>query len=762
MATEVVTGTESVLGKSVIRVDGRDKVTGRARYTGDLRLPEMLYAKLVLSMHARARIMRIDDTAARQAPGVVDVITARELRAAAPEGGDRLLLALDRVDYYGQPVVAVLAESASAAEDGAAAVVVEYAELPAAVETLAAMADDAPAVKEGGADEDETAQMHATVEGGEDAPKRELPVNVSNSAVFTRGDVAAGFQQAAHIVEHTYRTTRVHQSYLEPQSTVAATDPFGNVQVYASTQAMFHVRSATARALGRPETEVKVTAMPVGGGFGAKFMRQEPLVAALALKSGRPVQLVLARSDDYLSTTPAPESIITLKTGVAAGGTITAIQARVVFDGGASGGTPMNVACLLLGGYYRCENLHIEGFEVLTNKPNPGAYRAPGAPQGTFAIESNINEMAAAVGMDPIAFRLKNCAGAGDPMPNGQPWPNIGLRECLEAIQRHPLAQDLGKTGPGEGVGVAVGGWLMGVEPSAATCKLNTDGSLSVLLGSVDLTGTNTAFAQIAAEAFGVSLDKIKIVTGDSDAAPYAGGSGGSKIMYTVGPSVLQAAQDARQQVLAIAADMLEAAPEDLEIVDGAVQVKGFPEQRRLISEIAGASMRFGGMYKPVTGRGQTATTERAPGFAAHLVRVKVDPETGEARLTQYVAAQDVGFAINPEEVIGQIRGGVAQGIGWALLEGMVYDEDGRLLNASLLDYALPNAENVPPIETILVEKPAEFGPFGAKGVGEPPVIPGAAAIANAVASATGARITELPLTAQRIATALSANGAGK
>lgn len=749
--------THAILGKSIVRVDGRDKVTGQTRYTGDLQLPDMLHCKLVLSPHAHARVTNVDARAARQLPGVVDVVTAADILKVAPNAKESMLLAPEAITYYGQPVVAVLGETEAAAEEGAAAVVIEYDELPAAVETLTAMQPDAPRVNESDAEEEDAlAQMHATVGGGAEQQRQDLPPNVTSAPIFQRGDVEAGFRAADCVIERTYHTSRVHQSYLEPQAVVAAVDPLGRLQVWTSTQSLFTVRSSTARALGIPDTEIKVVAMPVGGGFGAKFLHLEPLGAALALKSKRPVRLVLTRMDDYLSTTPAPESIIELKTGCTQDGTITAVKAKVIFEAGAYGGSPMNVACLLLGGYYRCENLLIEGFEVLTHKAQVGAYRAPGAPQGTFAIESNVAEMADAIGMDQLEFRLRNCVEEGDPLPNGDPWPSIGLKETLEALRAHPAYQEWrAQRQPGEGVGVALGGWLMGVEPSAATCRLNSDGTLSVLLGSVDLTGTSTAFTQIAAEAFGVPLDKVKVVNGDSDAAPYAGGAGGSKITYTVGPSVQQAASEARKQVLVIAADMLEAAPEDLEIVDGEVRVKGVPDRKTTIVQIANESMRFGGRYKPVQGLGQTATTQRAPGFAAHLVRVSVDQETGEVRLTGYVAAQDVGFAINPEEVNGQIRGGVAQGIGWAMLEGFVYDETGQLVNPSLMDYALPNAVNVPPIDVVLVEKPAPLGPFGAKGVGEPPVIPGAAAIANAIKNAAGVRVTALPITGQRLLTAL-------
>lgn len=749
--------THMAIGQSIRRVDGREKITGQTRYAGDLRLPEMLYCKLVLSLHAHARVRGIDREAALRIPGVVDVVSGPQALEIAPNAKESMLLAHEAIVYYGQPVVAVLAETEAAAVEGAAAVSIDYEELPAATEVLASMDRSAPQVNESDAEEDDAmAQMHATVGGGTSQGVENLPPNVTSAPVFERGDVAAGFAAADCIVEHTYRTSRVHQSYLETQAVIAAIDPLGGLRVWTSTQALFVVRASVAKALGMAETDVNVTAMPVGGGFGAKFLHLEPLAALLTVKTGRPVRLVLTRIDDYLSTTPAPESVITLKTGCTRDGTMTAIDARVIFDAGAFGGSPLSVACLLLGGYYRCENLHIQGYEVLTHKPQVGAYRAPGAPQGTFAIESNIGEMAREIGMDQIDFRLKNVVEEGDPLPNGDPWPSIGLKESLVALRDHPSYRAWREVAvPNEGIGVAIGGWLMGVEPSAATCRLNSDGTLTILLGSVDLTGTNTAFTQIASESFGLPMDRIRVVSGTSDTAPYAGGSGGSKIIYTVGPSVQQAAEDAKAQVLAIAADMLEAAVEDLEVAGTEVRVKGVPDQRRTIAEIASAGMRFGGKYKPVTGRGQTATTQRAPGFAAHLVRTKVDPDTGEVTLTGYVAAQDVGFAINPEEVIGQIRGGVAQGIGWALLEAMVYDEAGQLVNPSLMDYALPNARNVPPIDVVLVEKPAPLGPFGAKGVGEPPVIPGAAAIANAIANTVGARVTDLPITSEKLVNAL-------
>ncbi len=745
----MVTAQTAVVGKSVVRVEGREKVTGGIRFAGDLHLPGMLYAKLVLSHHAHALIRGVDASAARAIPGVVDVVTGPDLVRSVPTVRDAMLLAYDRVRFYGQPVAVVLADSPAAAADGAAAVMIDYDDLPAITDPLAAMQRDAPLVREQtGEGDDAAAQMHATVSGGGSVDLSHLSANVVGSVKFEQGDVEAGFAAAAHVVERVYRTHRVHQGYMEPQVTVAAVDPVGQVQVWTSTQAIFYVRSATAKALGRSENDVRLIAMPVGGGFGGKFLFLEPLTAALALHSGRPVSLALDRMDDLLSATPAPESVIELKTGVAADGTLTAIQARVIFDGGAGGGSPMNLACLFIGGYYDCPNQLLEGYEVLTNKPTPGAYRAPGAPQAAFALESNMAQHAQHLGLDPIEFRLKNCAVEGDQLPNGQRWPSIGLKECLERLRDHPAYREWrANRGPNEGVGIAIGGWLMGIEPSSATCRMNSDGTLSVLLGAVDLTGSNTAFTQMAAEVFGLPMDRIRVVTGDSETAPFAGGSGGSKIIYTVGPAVIEAVRDARQQLFEIAADMLEASPADLEIVGDEIRVKGVPASGKKIGEVASAAMRPGGKYRPVIGRGQIAQVERAPGFAVHMVRLRVDPDTGHVTLLGYIAVHDVGFAINPAEVEGQIHGGVAQGIGWALKEGMVYDEHGRLITASLLDYALPRADDLPPIEVVLVEKASALGPFGARGIGEPPVIPGAAAIANAIADATGRRVLDLPIT---------------
>src|SRR5918996_69042 len=637
---EAFMGVSSIIGQPVRRVDGGEKVAGLTRFAAAVMVPGMLHARLVTSPHPHARVVSMDTTAARALPGVVAVLTGRDLPLAKPHASlrNKAPLALDEVFFNGHPLVAVVAET---------------------------------------------------------------------------------------------------------------------------------------EAIGPPEHRVRVIAMPVGGGFGGKFVLLEPLAAALAVAVRRPVSVVMTRNEEFLSTTPAPQSRFEVTLGAKRDGTLTALRARVLFDAGAWAGAPLNIACLLLASYYRIPNFDVRGVEVRTHKPGSGAYRAPGAPQATFAIESAMSEMAERLGLDPLAFRLQNAVAGGDSTPTGRPWPRIGLRECLEAVRRardesdraasaHGTVSTNGRgSGVVRGVGVAVGGWLGGVEPASAVCRVNGDGSLSVVVGSVDLSGTNTGLAQVAAEAFGASLGQVQIVNADTESAPYAGASGGSKITYTVGAAVKAAAEDARRQLLAIAASDLEASVQDLELADGHVRVRGVPDRAVAIAQLARKATEFGGKYEPIFGRGASATTARAPGFAVHLCEVEVDRATGAVRIVRHVVAQDVGRAVNPAAIEGQIRGGVAQGVGWGLLEHMRYDEAGRLLSGTLMDYALPTATHVPPgVEGLLIEVPSENGPFGARGVGEPPVVAGGAAIANAIADATGVRFTALPITSEAIARATTADGA--
>src|SRR5438876_679817 len=579
-----ITSRESrVVGKPTKRIEGLEKVTGAARYTEDLYLPGMLHARLVLSPHPHARVVAVPREIALAVPGVAAVVTEADL----PEGVSSQLLADDETRYTGQPVAAVLTP-AEAMRDGAP-LVVEHME------------------------EDNEAAAHATVSAG--TVKETLPRNVASRYHFTRGDIAQGVREADVLIERTYTTGRLHQAYMEPHATIAAPDPgTETVTVYTSTQGQFYVRSETADALGIPQHQVRVVPMTVGGGFGGKIVLLEPLAAAMAVMQRRPVRLVLTRRDDFLFGTPAPECEIWLRTGARRDGTLTALQARLVFDSGASPGAPASIAAMLLGGYYKTPHLDIESMEVLTHKPPNGAYRAPGAPQATFAVESQMNDMAQQLGLDPVEFRLRNASDTGDPMPNGRPWQKLGLRQVLQVLHDHPKWKDRVK-GDGIGYGVAIGGWPGGVESAAACVRANTDGTFHVIVGAVDITGVATSLRLIAAEVLGVDPSLIRVVTADTDHAPYAGMSGGSKTTYTVGTAVKLAAEDARKQVLTIAASEMEARAEDLEIVDGFVRVKGTPQRTLPLGDILKKSMAFGARYAPVFGNGSISSPSASPPY---------------------------------------------------------------------------------------------------------------------------------------------------
>ncbi len=753
----------AVIGKSLPRVDGAEKVTGQARYTGDLRIPGLLHARLVLSPYANARIVSVDKAAAEQVPGVVGVYTAADLPLVEPDSGSRKrdFMARDRALYHGHPVVCVVAESAAAAEDAAALVDVEYDPRDAAVDTLASLDASAPLARgEKPMEASAEAQMHATASGGETTEVEELPANVSTNLHFTRGDVDAALAEADVVVERTFTTPMVHQGYIEPQVALVSVDPLGDITVYTSTQAVFYTRNEVCAALGLPNSKVKVVGMTIGGGFGGKFMLIEALTAALAVKTGRSVRLEYSRMDDFLAANPAPPSIWELKLGAKKDGTITALKAKVIFDTGAYSGSPIQIGSILLGSSYNFAAIDIRGYEVLTNKTPAGAYRGPGAVQAAFASESLVDILAEQLGMDKFELRAKNAADEGTMRPNNQPWPKIGLKTCLTELEGHyrdllAKKQDHGTVK--EGVGIALGGWPGGLEPATAVCRLNADGTVSVVLGAIDLSGTDTSFKQIAAETFGLSPAQVEIARGDSANAPYAGGAGGSKTLYTVGLAVQRAAEDAKQQVLAIAAKELEAGIDDLEIVEGAIRVKGAPEKQTTMQKIASVSMGFGARNEPVYGKGSSAQMNQSPAFAAHATRVAVDTETGKVKILDYIAVQDVGFAINPAEVEGQIVGGVVQGIGQALYERMAYDETGQITTQSFLDYALPSAGHAPDIKAILVEVASDWGPFGAKGVGEPPLIPCMPVIANAISDAVGFRPTAVPILPQDILAGVAA-----
>jgi CO/xanthine dehydrogenase Mo-binding subunit len=450
-----------------------------------------------------------------------------------------------------------------------------------------------------------------------------------------------------------------------------------------------------------------------------------------------------------------------LKIGARKDGTLTAIEARMIVDRGSNAGWGVEgITSLLVAGPYRWEAHDLRGYGVQTNRFTFGAYRGPGAPTAAFAIETLLDELAVTLGLDPLELRLRNAVVEDDVGVSGNRFPRMGAVEVLERLRGHPLWQGRASLPAGEGVGVAAGYWPGGMEPASAVCRVNQDGTMTVITSAADMSGVNTGFATIAAEAFGLSPDQIRVVSADTATGPYAGASGGSKITYTVGKAVLRAAEAAREKLLAAASEELEIAPADLEVVDGVVRAVGAPDRSVTVAELSAKALRFGGRYEPIEGHGGSAQTRGAPSVAAHLAHVRVDRETGEIELLGHAIAQDVGRALNPALVEGQMRGGTTQGIGWALYEELVHDETGQLLTGSFMDYAIPVAERVPDIDTLIVEVPAPDGPFGAKGIGEAPVIAAAPAIANAVAAAVGIRMRELPMTAPRVWAALASQEA--
>jgi len=764
MSTMKTTRDVKGVGISIPRPDGPEKVTGRVQYVADIQAKGLLHAKLLRSPHAHAKIVSIDTSAAKALPGVRAVLTAKDiphLKKKAPTRA-HAVLAIDRVVFMGQPVAAVAADEPSIAEEALDLIKVEYQVLAASIDPLKAMLPGAPPVADAGteADTSEALAHSAVAIAKSEAPAK--AVNISQQARLTRGDPAKGFAESDHILEKTYRVPMVHQGYLEPHAVLAEWDRNGLLTLWASTQGSFNTRSEVADVLGIPENQIRVIPVECGGGFGGKIRALcEPITAVLAQVTKRPVRYVMTRREELQAGMPAPQVIIKLKTGVKRDGTLMALDAETVIDSGAFSGAVLAVSAVFLGSMYKWPSFDVRGFEVLTHKPSVAAYRAPVAPQTIFAIESQMEQIARDLDLDSVEFRMRHLIQEGDPMVNGQPWQNNGAKQVLSRIAEHPHWKTrkqwvtAGKNGKRRGVGLALGGWLGGLQPTGATVRLNPDGSLAVLTGQVDIAGTNISLAQIAASAYGVDTDLVRITTGDTDVAPMTGLRAGSKTIYTVGAAVLQAAEDARRQTFEIAAAELEASVHDLELVDGKVTVRGMPDKGITLATIGKKGNLYMSKTPPVLGKANPAFTQQAPAFAAQLARLEVDADTGEVTIQDFVIVQDVGKAINPLGVEGQMQGGAVQSLGIALTEGLIFDDSGRLTNPSLLDYRKLTAADLPNLETIIVEVPSPAGPFGARGVGEPPIIPAPAAIANAIQNATGARLTELPMSPERIALAL-------
>src|SRR5712692_5970604 len=549
-----------LVGTSLPRQDGPDKVTGRARYAGDQALPGMLYARLVTSPYAHARLLSIDTSAALSTPGVVAAFTAETLGMAQEEPLSRAQtpLAQDEVVWCGHPVAIVVGETEASAQDGADAVEVDYDPLPAVIDPEAATQPDSPPARSHRPLEAADGEGHTGTPQDRQVEEDGLSSNVSQTRPLKMGDIEAGLREAEVVVECRYRTHPVHQSYMEPHSVTVAPGSSGHhLVIWPSTQGLFNVRSAVAQALEMPERQIRVEPVPIGGGFGGKETLLEPLVAAVASRLRKPVQLVYTRQEDLLAGNPAPQTVITIKLGAKKDGTLTAIQARMILDAGAYPNPLAGFSGFHFAGIYRCPNLDIRCDVVQTNKPGTGAYRAPAGPQAYFALESTVQELCQHLGMDPLKFRQINALREGDPNVMRGRWPRIGLLECLEQIQQHPLwtqREQARQQAPAElkgwkiGIGVAAGGWPGGTEPASALCRLEQDGTYTVVVGSVDLSGSDSSLALIAAEELSLPASAVNVTHDNTDSMPYSGISAGSKTTYTVGSAVLAAARDARSQ----------------------------------------------------------------------------------------------------------------------------------------------------------------------------------------------------------------------
>ena len=743
IAADAGAGARAV-GVAHPRIDGREKVTGDARYAADLPHPGVLHARIVPSVYAHARIRGIDGAAALALPGVVAVLTAADLPVVAtgPSRRDEPLVRTEAV-YAGQPVALVVAETAAIAADAAALVLVEAEPLEAVTDVVVASGLGAALVRV-----DAPLDVASDTEPDPAAPG--IAGNVFSRQRVQRGDAAGAFARCEAIVEGHFVTEWAYQAYLEPHAATAWLEPGGTLVVSTSTQSLFFTRNELARIFGLPTSKVRVIAATLGGGFGSKQVVIEPLVAAAALRLRRPVRLVLSRREDFASTKPAQALRIDLRIGADRTGHLQALEGTVTYDAGAYTESSWEwFASLLVTGPYRWPAFDVRSVGVRTNRFGAGNYRAPTGPHGVFALESLIDELAVRLGLDPVELRATNLVVGGEPMADGEPWPGIGAEACLERLRANPIWAGRDHLPPGEGVGLAIGVWPGSMEPAAAVCRLDPDGTITVVTGVVDISGAASGFAVIAAETFGVAVDDVAIVSADSASAPPAPGSNASAITYGAGLAVQRAVGEARAQFLRVVADSFEITPDDLEIVDGIVRPRGSPDLGRSVAELAMELSE--GYAPPVEGHASTAHTVMAPSAAGHLAHVRVDVETGAVELLGYAVVQDVGRALDPALVAGQMLGGTVQSIGLALSEALIHDEQGQLVTGTFLDYAVPKAARLPHIDVMIVEVPAPEGPFGAKGIGEASMLPGPAAIANAIAAATGVRMRELPMTPPRI-----------
>jgi CO/xanthine dehydrogenase Mo-binding subunit len=742
-----------VVGTRPPRPDGVPKVTGLACYGADFALPGMLWAGILRSPHAHARIHAIDTSKARALPGVKAVITSADFPEQKHEfiGPERVavnfwhmtrnVMAREKVLYEGHAVAAVAATSRAIADAALRLIEVEYELLPHVIDVDAAMQPDAPLLFE-----------DMITRGVEPAPAR--PSNVSKRIEFSIGDLEAGFAAADEIVEMNFKTAPVHQGYIEPHACLARFDTDGQGEIWAASQGHFVVRAFTARLLDMNIGDLLVHPAEIGGGFGGKtVIYVEPVAALLSRKTGHPVKIMMSREDVFKSTGPTSGASMTVKVGVKKDGRIVAAEGLFKFQAGAFPGSPVMNATMCGFAPYDIPNVRAVGYDVVCNRPKAAAYRAPGSPISAFAVESTLDTVAAKIGMDPLQFRLLNAAKTGTPTVWGPKHAHEGYAQTLQALLAHPAyTAPLGKN---QGRGVASGYWFNNGGESCATVHVNEDGTVVVATGSMDIGGSRASMAIMAAETLGIAYEQVRSTVADTGSIGYTHVTGGSRVTFATGIAVVEACNKVIAELCARAAMIWSVDKSTVIWKDGCARradgnagkfeplpLKAIAAKRAVTggSIVAEASVNAGGA---------------APGFASELCEVEVDPDTGSVKILRFIVAQDVGRAIHPSYVEGQLQGGVVQGIGWALNEEYLYDTAGHLSNAGFLDYRIPVASDLPMIETILVEVPNPNHPFGVKGVGEVNIVPAMAAVANAINHAIGRRLTELPMSPPRVLAAL-------
>jgi CO/xanthine dehydrogenase Mo-binding subunit len=766
----VLSNTEyHVVGKRPIRHDGAEKVTGQARYGADVRLPGMLYGKILRSPHAHARIKSIDTRHAEELPGVHAVITAANL--AQPSGRlvdlaegvlhnmrflSNNIMAADKVLYKGHAVAAVAATRPHIAEEALSLIQIDYEVLPPVPTAQQALQEGAPLLHERLA-----AVSNPNLRPGgflnDDDPTP--GTNLANRFEFRLGDVEKGFQEADVIVERETFTAAVHQGYIEPHTATAQWNSDGTLTIWSSSQGHFNVRDQTARLMDMPVSKVKAIPQEIGGGFGGKtLVYVEPVAAALARKAGHPVKVTMSRTEVFEASGPSSGTNIRIKLGATKDGRLIAAEAHLIYEAGGYPGSPVSPACQCMMAPYDIPNAWIEGFDVVVNHPKAAAYRAPGVPAAAFAMETALDELSEKLGMDPLEFRLRNSAKEGTRAATGPVWPRVGFVEVLQAAKEHPH-YTAPLSGPYRGRGVASGFWRNNTGPSSAIALVHNDGTVKLIEGSPDIGGTRTSVSQQFAEVLGIPITDINPSVGDTDSVGFTSVTGGSGVTFKTGRAAYEAAQSIKRQICERAAKMWSCPVEEVAYQDGVLQHTTNAEQRLTFKQVAARQNATGG---PIVASAGVNPGGAGPSLGTHIVDVEVDPDTGKVTILRYTAVQDAGKAIHPSYVEGQMQGGVAQGIGWALNEEYYCNEQGHMLNASFLDYRMPTSLDLPMLDTVIVEVANPSHPYGVRGVGETPIIPPLAAVANAIYRATGVRFTRLPMSPGRVLEGLWANGGAK